>query len=228
MKRLFLLFIVFIGSFVNAQKKYHFDYTLLYEFSSIDSKTKTSNLYLINSNSINYYLGESKNKDSININLIFLDHNGISSVSSITIQDFYKAEVFSNECNSVVKHTNQFKNKANEYAFVKHNDTLINDVSYYHYEIKSIKSIKYQKRKKIQSAHLIIDKNSQEFTPLLYNPLFYNLYSKTPILPNGLFKIIYYTNLKGEITFKQELLNVVKSDKYLTIPEECDYTKSPK
>ena len=228
MKRLFLLFIVFIGSFVNAQKKYHFDYTLLYEFSSIDSKTKTSNLYLINSNSINYYLGESKNKDSININLIFLDHNGISSVSSITIQDFYKAEVFSNECNSVVKHTNQYKNKANDYAFVKHNDTLINDVSYYHYEIKSIKSIKYQKRKKIQSAHLIIDKNSQEFTPLLYNPLFYNLYSKTPILPNGLFKIIYYTNLKGEITFKQELLNVVKTDKYLTIPEECDYTKSPK
>lgn len=55
-----------------------------------------------------------------------------------------------------------------------------------------------------------------------------NLYSKTPILPNGLFKIIYYTNLKGEITFKQELLNVVKIDKYLTIPEECDYTKSPK
>ena len=43
-----------------------------------------------------------------------------------------------------------------------------------------------------------------------------------------LFKIIYYTNLKGEITFKQELLNVVKIDKYLTIPEECDYTKSPK
>ena len=228
MKRLFLLFIVFIGSFVNAQKKYHFDYTLLYEFSSIDSKTKTSNLYLINSNSINYYLGESKNKDSININLIFLDHNGISSVSSITIQDFYKAEVFSNECNSVVKHTNQFMNKANEYAFVKHNDTLINDVSYFHYEIKSIKSIKYQKRKKIQSAHIIIDKNSQDFRPLLYNPLFYNLYSKTPILPNGLFKIIYYTNLKGEITFKQELLNVVKIDKYLTIPEECDYTKSPK
>ena len=228
MKRLFLLFIVFIGSFVNAQKKYHFDYTLLYEFSSIDSKTKTSNLYLINSNSINYYLGESKNKDSININLIFLDHNGISSVSSITIQDFYKAEVFSNECNSVVKHMNQFKNKANEYTFVKHNDTLINDVSYFYYEIKSIKSIKYQKRKKIQSAHIIIDKNSQDFKPLLYNPLFYNLYNKTPILPNGLFKLIYYKNLKGEITSKQELLNVVKIYKYLTIPEECDYTKYPK
>ena len=212
----------------NVQKQYHFDYTLLYESTSIDSKTKKSNLYLVNSKSINYYLGESRDKDSINMNLIFLDHNGISSVSRIAIQDFYKAEVFSNECNSVVKHTNQYKNKANEYAFVKHNDTLINDVSYFHYEIKSIKSIKYQKRKKIQSAHLIIDKNSQEFTPFLYNPLFYNLYSKTPILPNGLFKIIYYTNLKGEITFKQELLNVVKSDKYLTIPEECDYTKSPK
>jgi len=200
----------------------------LYENSSIDFKAKTSDLYFINSKSINYYLGESKDKDSINMNLIFLDHNGISSISKIAIQDFYKAEVFANECNSVLKYSNQYKYKANEYTFVKHNDTLINNVFYFHYEIKSIKSIKYQKRKKIQSAHLIIDKKSQEFTPFLYNPLFYNLYSKTPILPNGLFKIIYYTNLKGEITFKRELLNVVKSDKYLTIPEECDYTKSPK
>lgn len=228
MKRFFLLLICFLSGFGFSQKQYHFDYTLLYEYTSIDSKTKKSNLYLVNSKSINYYLGESRDKDSINMNLIFLDHNGISSVSRIAIKDFYKAEVFSNECNSVVKYTNQYNNKANEYAFVKHNDTLINDVSYFHYEIKSIKSIKYQKRKKIQSAHIIIDKNSQDFRPLLYNPLFYNLYSKTPILPNGLFKIIYYTNLKGEITFKQELLNVVKIDKYLTIPEECDYTKSPK
>jgi hypothetical protein len=222
------LFLCFVGSVGFSQKKYHFDYVLLYENSSINSKTKTSDLYFINSKSINYYLGESKDKDSINMNLIFLDHNGISSISKIAIQDFYKAEVFANECNSVLKYSNQYKYKANEYTFVKHNDTLINNVFYFHYEIKSIKSIKYQKRKKIQSAHLIIDKKSQEFTPFLYNPLFYNLYSKTPILPNGLFKIIYYTNLKGEITFKRELLNVVKSDKYLTIPEECDYTKSPK
>lgn len=228
MKHFFLLLFCFIASFGFSQKNYHFDYALLYEYSSINSKVKTSNIYFINSKSINYYLGESKNKDSININLIFLDHNGISSISKIAIQDFYKAEVFANECNSVLKYSNQYKYKANEYTFVKHNDTLINNVFYFHYEIKSIKSIKYQKRKKIQSAHLIIDKNSQEFTPLLYNPLFYNLYSKTPILPNGLFKIIYYTNLKGEITLKQELLNVVKSDKYLIIPEECDYTKSPK
>jgi hypothetical protein len=228
MKCFFLLFLCFVGSVGFSQKKYHFDYVLLYENSSINSKTKTSDLYFINSKSINYYLGESKDKDSINMNLIFLDHNGISSISKIAIQDFYKAEVFANECNSVLKYSNQYKYKANEYTFVKHNDTLINNVFYFHYEIKSIKSIKYQKRKKIQSAHLIIDKKSQEFTPFLYNPLFYNLYSKTPILPNGLFKIIYYTNLKGEITFKRELLNVVKSDKYLTIPEECDYTKSPK
>ena len=228
MKCFFLLFLCFVGSVGFSQKKYHFDYVLLYENSSIDFKAKTSDLYFINSKSINYYLGESKDKDSINMNLIFLDHNGISSISKIAIQDFYKAEVFANECNSVLKYSNQYKYKANEYTFVKHNDTLINNVFYFHYEIKSIKSIKYQKRKKIQSAHLIIDKKSQEFTPFLYNPLFYNLYSKTPILPNGLFKIIYYTNLKGEITFKRELLNVVKSDKYLTIPEECDYTKSPK
>lgn len=228
MKCFFLLLLCFVGSVGFSQKEYHFDYVLLYENSSIDFKAKTSDLYFINSKSINYYLGESKNKDSINMNLIFLDYNGISSISKIAIQDFYKAEVFANECNAVLKYSNQYKYKANDYAFVKHNDTIINNNFYFHYEIKSIKNIKYQKRKKIQSAHFIIDKNSQEFSPFLHNPLFYNLFNKTPILPNGLFKIIYYTNLKGEITFKQELLNVVKIDKYLTIPEECDYTKSPK
>ena len=222
------MLLVLLCYFSQVQINYLFYYAFLYEFSSINSKTKTSNLYLINSKSVNYYLGESRDKDSINMRLIFLDHNGISSVSKIAIQDFYKAEVFVNECNSVVKHSNKYKNKANEYTFVKHNDTLINGVFYFHYEINSIKSIKYQKRNKIQSAHLIIDKNSQEFQPFLYNPLFYNLFNKTPTLPKGLFKIIYYTNLKGEITFMQELLNVIKVDKYLTIPEECDYTKSLK
>lgn len=34
--------------------------------------------------------------------------------------------------------------------------------------------------------------------------------------------MIYYVNLEGEITFKMKLKNIVKIDKYFTIPEECD------
>ena len=45
MKRFFLLLICFVGGFGFSQKQYHFDYTLLYESTSIDSKTKKSNLY---------------------------------------------------------------------------------------------------------------------------------------------------------------------------------------
>ena len=228
MKCFFLLFLCFVGSVGFSQKEYHFDYVLLYENSSIDFKTKTSDLYFINSKNINYYLGESKNKDSINMNLIFLDYNGISSISKIAIQDFYKAEVFANECNSVLKYSNQYKYKANEYTFVKHNDTLMNNVFYFHYEIKSIKSIKYQKRKKIVSTHFIVDKNSSQFSPFFYHSTIYNNWIKTLKLPNGIIKIKYDIDVDGKIIFKQELKKIIKIDKYLTFPNECRDFKSPK
>ena len=38
----------------------------------------------------------------------------------------------------------------------------------------------------------------------------------------------YYVDTEGMITFKQTLVKVVQINKVFTIPEECDYTKSPK
>jgi hypothetical protein len=38
----------------------------------------------------------------------------------------------------------------------------------------------------------------------------------------------YYIDVNGKLTFKRELYKAIQSDKYLTIPEECDYTKTLK
>lgn len=227
MKRLIVLFFFMIGNLVISQSKYSFDYALLYDITSTKFEHKFQNIYYVNASNNKYFLHTSKNKDSINMNLYFSDFRGISVFSKVAKIDFYKAEKFTCECSSVHKFTDSSDYNTKDYAFKKRSDTLINDSLYYHYVIKSVKSYKYQKRKKIQSMHIIIDKNSDKFQPILFHPLL-DLFVKSPELPNGLFKMIYYTNINGEITFKKELKQVFKIDKSLTIPDECNFVKSPK
>lgn len=38
----------------------------------------------------------------------------------------------------------------------------------------------------------------------------------------------YDVNVEGKIIFKQELIKVIQINKFFTIPDECDYTKSLK
>ena len=227
MTRLLLLFNVFIGSFVNAQKKYHFDYALLYKNESNTGKKSTS-LYFINSRNNTYQMYVHEDKDSIDSIIHFVDYKGITSNSKVNINLFYKAETITNDCGSVLKFTNQYKYNSKNYTIEKYKDTLINDTTYFHYSIKSLKSLKYQKRKKIQTEHFIIDKESSDFKPFLYQPLLYNLYTDNKTLPNGKLKMSYYIDVNGKLTFKRELYKAIQSDKYLTIPEECDYTKTLK
>ena len=228
MKRFLLFFFIMIGNLVISQSKYSFDYALLYDISLKKSDTKLQSIYFINSTNNNYFLNTIKNKDSIHVNLYFLDFKGLSVSSKVAKADFYRAETFTNECSSVRRFANSHAYKAKEYAFEKHNDTLINDTLYFHYAIKSVKSLKHQKRKKIHSLHFIIDKNSEEFKPFLHTPLVYSLQNLKGILPDGLTKMMYYKNYKGEITETLKLVGILKTDKYLTIPDECDFIKIPK
>jgi GMP synthase PP-ATPase subunit len=76
--------------------------------------------------------------------------------------------------------------------------------------------------------YYIIDKNSEQFKPFLYHATVYNKWIETLELPNGIIKIKYDVNVEGKIIFKQELIKVIQINKFFTIPDECDYTKSPK
>lgn len=228
MKRYFLLVICFFGSLGFSQKQYHFDYALIYDNPiSVDKETK-SNLYLINSKDNSYHTFVSFDKDSIKASLKLIDFEGLIINSNVGKGMFYKAETFSSECNSVYRFSNKFNYKTKEYDIVKHQDTTINDTIYFHYSIKSNKSLEYQKRKGIVTSHYIIDKNSEQFKPFLYHSTIYNKWLDTLKIPNGIIKIKYDVNVEGKIIFKQTLVKVVQINKVFTIPEECDYTKSPK
>lgn len=228
MKRYFLLVICFFGSLGFSQKQYHFDYALIYDNPiSVDKETK-SNLYLINSKDNSYHTFVSFDNDSIKASLKLIDFEGLIINSNVSKGMFYKAETFSSECNSVYRFSNKFNYKTKEYDIVKHQDTTINDTIYFHYSIKSNKSLEYQKRKGIVTSHYIIDKNSEQFKPFLYHSTIYNKWLDTLKIPNGIIKIKYDVNVEGKIIFKQTLVKVVQINKVFTIPEECDYTKSPK
>lgn len=218
-KIIFFFFLTFLQiSF--GQKKYHFDYALEFDQKlNFDGKDSV-NVFLINSkeNSYRLFLME---KES-DYKFVMIDYKGNHFNGLLQNQTFIKAETINIECNTVGKYNNLYKDKVKNYFFENLNDTIINDVSYYHYAIKSNKSIKYQKRKKIVTYHYIIDKNSPDFLPFFYKVTPYNEWLKEKNVPNGKPFMIYYVNLEGEITFKMKLKNIVKIDKYFTIPEECD------
>ena len=228
MKRFFLLLFCFVGSLGFSQKQYHFDYALIYDNPiSVDKETE-SNLYLINSKDNSYHTFVSFDKDSIKTSLKLIDFEGLIINSNVSKGMFYKAETFSSECNSVYRFSNKFKYKTKEYDIVKYQDTTINDTTYFHYSIKSNKTLEYQKRKQIKAIHYIIDKNSEQIQPFLYRATEHNKWVETSKLPNGLIKMKYYVDTEGMITFKQTLAKVVQINKVFIIPEECDYSKFPK
>jgi hypothetical protein len=228
MKRFFLLLLCLVGSLGFSQKQYHFDYALIYDNPiSVENETK-SNLYLINSKDNSFRTLVSFEKDSINVSLRLIDYDGLFVNSNVKKEKFYEAETLSNECNSVHRFSNKYKYKIKEYNFIKHQDTIINDTVYYHYSMKCNKSLSYQKRNKIVTSHYIIDKNSEQFKPFLYHTTVYNKWVETLELPNGIIKMKYDVNVEGKIIFKQELIKVIQINKFFTIPDECDYTKSLK
>ncbi len=228
MDKKIILFFILVSNFLNAQLKYHFDYALLYDHSIRINENQKAKLYLINSNNNDYSIFVFDDNDSIHSNMYLVDYKGIALNIKVNKKLFYKSETINSNCNPVSRFGNIYKKKAEEYCFEKHNDTLINDTLYFHYEFKSIKSLKYQKRKNIVSTHYIIDKNSNQFKPFLYHSTIYNNWVKTLKLPNGIIKMVYDVNVDKKIIFKQQLIKLIKIDKNFTIPEDCYYIKTLK
>lgn len=209
-----------------SQKKFHLDYALEFDITRYPDKTqKLTNYYYFYNSTNNGYLMYLREKDSLNFEISFTDREKLYLISKMNKADFFKAETIENPCESVRKSDNPFKFQVDNYEFVNLTDTIINNTSYYHYYIKSTRSLKYQKRKKIAAIHYIVDKNSPEFQPFLIAQTCYEEWKKERNIPNGSPFIIYHVNVKGAITFKMQLKSLVKINKYLAVSEECDYTK---
>lgn len=197
MKNIFLtLFVLAIHTIV-AQKKYHFDTALEYKFSNNEKEYLHS--YLINSIDNNYRL-LIKDNDSLNYELQFKDRNTLSFNTKVKKDDFLKAESIIINCGDVSQNTNRYKYLVNEYEFINLNDTIINSIEYYHYVIRSTKSLKYQKRKKIAKYHYIVGKNTPEVLPFFISDTTYEEWLKEKNVPNGLVYMIFYENTLGKIS----------------------------
>lgn len=224
MKKVFLFASLFVFCQLFGQKKYSFDYTLVYKENCRKHKDTISLIYMVNSklNNFNLYALEEK---SINYGLYFHDQEGVAVHAKVKKEDFYKAETYTNSCEQTLRLSNPYKEKIKDYEFINFKDTLMNDTLYFHYAIKNLKSMKYQKRNEIVTSHFIVTKFNPDFIPILFHPTAYGKWKINKTIPNGILKTIYYIDYSGKIIGKMTLTAVVKIDKYLTIPNECDYTK---
>ncbi len=220
MKKFFTLLLCLCFGFVFSQDTCFFDYALVYDISF--SNKKFDKIYYVNSNNNNFYADLTYYKDSTNLNFNLIDRKKeILSKSKANQELFFKAEVIKINCSSLLKSSNPYKYKTNEYNFVNFKDTLINDTLYYHYAIKSNKGLKYIKRKKIAEYHYIVTKDSPNFLPLLEHPTSYEEWKVERNIPNGVMKSFYMVNSKGELTYKAELKSFLNQTKKMVIPDDC-------
>lgn len=226
MKNFLVCLFLLVIQLAYSQKKYHLDFALEFDVKINTHKSKKDStwFYMINSKANNFILFVNE-KNEKNYNLVFSDREGLFVNSLVEKDLFFKAETINNECESVRKSTNPHKFQVDNYEFINLKDTLINNVSYFHYIIKTNRGLKYQKKKKIVTIHFIVDKNSPDFSPFLLEPTCYEEWKKERNIPNGKPFIIFHENFKGKITFKMQLKNAVKIDRFFTVPDECDYIK---
>jgi hypothetical protein len=222
----FLFFLTFLNITFStySQKKYHFDTVLEFDIKqcTFNNKKDTIDCFLINSKNNSYVLHV--NNDSLITKFLFIDQNGASVNGQLNSNDFFKAETINNDCNIVRSFTNPYKYQVKNYYYVNLNDTVIDTKSYFHYAIKSNKSLSYKKRKNINTYHYIVEKNNSNFLPFLVSSTSYEEWKKEKNIPNGIPYIIYFEDVEGKITTKMTLKNYIKIDKYFTIPKDCDYS----
>lgn len=224
MKKIYIVGLLLVFGQIVGQKKYYFDYAFsVKESYNLNSETFNS-VFLVNSKNNKYHLYAHENKDSLLFALHFIDFDGTAFNGTMTKSDFYKVETITNTCSGVLPFRNQYKNKYKEYDFVNFKDTIMDNVSYFHYAIESNKKINYQKRKKIVSTHFIIDKTSFSFLPFTYTSTMYGAWGKSKKIPTGFPKIVYFINSEGLETGRMEI-TPTKVDKYTTIPDDCVYLK---
>jgi len=180
----------------------------------------------VNSNNNDFFIEFTNYKDSTHVDFRMIDRDKEISVRSKANKEFsFKSEVVNIDCNDVIKSGNPNKHKIKEYDFVNYNDTLINDTLYYHYAVKSNKSLSYIKRKKIVEYHYIVSKESPNFLPFLTDSTPYEEWKSEKNIPNGFLKMMYYFNSDKKVVFRFELKSLIKIDKKLIIPKDCNYTK---
>jgi len=229
---LFAMILITTASF--SQKRYEFNYILEYEktFYKDSMKTKhcpcrekdsmTKKYYLTNSLK-NSYTAVITEVDSSTYKMIFKDENGFFSNATMIKSDFHKAESIRIGCESVRVYENRFKYKTKNYSFLKLPDTVIHGASFKTYKLESLLSPKRIKKKHIATLYLIIENDTEFHLPVFEFSIAYEKWKKEGRLPNGIFREKYLIDHRGQMEYKERLLNYRPISKTIVIDGGCDF-----
>lgn len=229
MKCRFFLFIILFSVSVSSQKKYAFDYMLEYKFQKNDT-AKVGKAFMLTNSRDNSYLLHIYPVDSLNYRYYFVDDTGgITCSALITEADLFRADTITEHCDNVWRYSNPFKYQTENYDFTNSADMIVAGKPYKQYILKSNKP-KKEKRKKLYTNYYIIEENTDFHLPILMVfPTAYEEWKKEKNIPNGIIKEMYGVSYDGKI--KSPIYNLEKfskANKYLVIPEECNYTDKEK
>ncbi len=221
MKNQFSLFILLIIPVICfGQKKYSFDYALVYDFQ-LDENAKVEKRILMTNSKDNTYLLEVIEKDSLNYTLKFIDQNGYYSLTQLSTSDFFKAETINLDCASVLPFKNRFKYQVKNYDYHLLNDTLINQNKYSRYLLKSNRP-KREKKRRLASLFFVLEKDTKFHLPVLMHSTSFEEWKVEKNTPNGIPKIFYFTSYQTKkILSKYTLSGYKKIEKFVLIPIDC-------
>lgn len=219
LKLLSSILFLFYCCFSFSQIKYNFDYLLEYKSYVDNDSTNVKMVYYYTNSNDNSFFARIIDKDSLNFNLTFASRDKLFASVTLNKKESQKAQIISINCLDVFHSQNQYKYQVNNYDIVKIPDTIKStDV----FKIYSLKSKKYQKRKKINSLELTFDLNSIKHKPLLIHPTVYEEWKSNPNLPNNLVIEEKYYNYEDNLTHKSVLTNYYKIQKTIEIKtEDC-------
>lgn len=222
--RIFFLGLFFVfSSSVLSQKIYYFDYVLVYDLQGEKGDSVVKEFFYTNSKDNSYKLRVIE-KDSLNFKLDFLDFMGNHAVVYLSKADFFKAESITIPC-KFISHYQTHEIQSKNYDFLNLKDTVIDDVSYYHYVLKS-NSLEREKKKKLAKAHYIIDKNSSFHLPFLIEDTAFEEWKVERNIPNGIPVLEFLaSSVDKKFYMTRKLILKESVAKQLYISKDCDYSQ---
>lgn len=218
MKKIIQLVLLVSSSYLFSQTEFSFDYLLQYNYVNHIDSTKNETVYYLTNSKDNSYLARITNRDSLNLNILFIKHDYIISDIVVSKNDFQSAELINIECKEVSSYINRYKYFVNVYDYIKLDKTD----SIEKYEIICLKSEKFRKKRKIGKYVLTFDYTMPFHLPNLIYSTLYEEWNKERDLPNYFLNEISFYTYENKLSTSEYLVNFIKKDIKIKInTEEC-------
>lgn len=204
-----------------SQKKYGFDYMLVYDFKMNDTSKVKEVFFYTNSKDNSYFLRVYE-KDSLNYALYFRDQKGFQSKFESPRDEFLQLSKIVLTCDFLGTLNNPFKYQTNNYEFINQENALVGDEYHPLYILKS-NNPKREKKKKLATIYYYLENSTEFHLPLLESDTAYEEWKLERNIPNGIPKEMYYLGFnKEEIFILYKLKRIIKIDHTLIFLGDCN------